>query len=593
MVKSQGGGKFPPTDEQQAAIDVFQFHEDMAVVALAGSGKTTLAEFLARSRPKTSMVYCSFNAAVAKEARTRFPSNVTSRTMHSFAFRAVGKDYSDRLEAPRVPSWRVAEILRLPDRWEFGGCVLRGKQLARLVMDAVGRFTHSASPEPTRANIPVVPGLEYPEAHAALCSLLMSYVDLAWEDLSSRRGRLRFSHDHYLKLWSLGNPRLPGEVALADECQDLDPVIASVISRQDMQKVYIGDENQQIYAWRNAVNFLEKIDVSHRLPLRRTFRFGTVIADEANLILELLQSPLRVVGHDPVDSRLAVLNRPDVVLCRTNAAAIGHLIEAQVAGLQTALAGGTRQVEALARAAQQLMDGQPTDHPELLAFSDWNQVCEYVEQDSEGAELEVLVRLIEMHGTSVLLDAARNTVPEEQADFIASTVHQAKGREWSRVKLAADFPVPLRIDPVTGERSLRVEEARLAYVAVTRAMHLLDSRSLRYLAQLSAGLGQDRSFVEVDEPLSDEVAPGVVRRTAPTEQLICDPEHRARLVFRQVRYDPELVAAQRQLPGRQFRRVYGAEENVNIVDATVSAIELAEQWGLSIAEEARARVQGV
>ncbi len=67
-----------------------------------------------------------------------------------------------------------------------------------------------------------------------------------------------------------------------------------------------------------------------------------------------------------------------------------------------------------------------------------------------------------------------------------STVHKAKGREWSTVRIAEDFTEPLDPDnldaagePLPG----RIEpgEARLAYVAVTRAQHRLDLGGLSWI----------------------------------------------------------------------------------------------------------------
>jgi superfamily I DNA/RNA helicase len=58
-------------------------------------------------------------------------------------------------------------------------------------------------------------------------------------------------------------------------------------------------------------------------------------------------------------------------------------------------------------------------------------------------------------------------VPEGEADVVVSTVHKAKGREWSRVRVADDFS-PFR-NRRGGRREIQPEDVRLFYVAVTRA----------------------------------------------------------------------------------------------------------------------------
>jgi superfamily I DNA/RNA helicase len=82
--------------------------------------------------------------------------------------------------------------------------------------------------------------------------------------------------------------------------------------------------------------------------------------------------------------------------------------------------------------------------------------------------------------------AVAQLVPEQQAEVTVSTAHKAKGREWARVKIADDFTPPQDSDqqddngrPVPGP--IDDGEARLAYVAVTRARHRLDIGGLSWI----------------------------------------------------------------------------------------------------------------
>ncbi|WP_094791824.1 3'-5' exonuclease [Streptomyces kasugaensis] len=80
---------------------------------------------------------------------------------------------------------------------------------------------------------------------------------------------------------------------------------------------------------------------------------------------------------------------------------------------------------------------------------------------------------------AALLQAVDRLVPETAAQVTVSTAHKAKGREWARVRIAPDLTPPGDADEVDA-RGLPVPkpvdeaEARLAYVAVTRARHHLD-----------------------------------------------------------------------------------------------------------------------
>lgn len=573
---------FKPTAEQEDIRAAFATGEDLAVVALAGTGKTTTLNLLARDHPLRMMTYVAFNRSIAEEAQRKFPRNVIAKTMHSFAFAAVGRRFADRLNGPRVPSWKVANILRLPERFEFGEFSLRSHQLARLAMESVTRFCHSDSEYPEWRNIPKVTGLETPAARSALAEMLFPFVEMAWLDLSSPDGDLRFSHDVYLKLWAMGDPGLPGEVVLADEAQDFDPVIKQIVERQSGQKCYVGDNNQQIYEWRGSIDALSSFEVAHRLPLQRSFRFGPAVAAEANRLLELLGSDLRVEGHEPIESRLAYLTDPDCVLTRTNAAAIARLMAAQVAGKRAGLVGGTAQVEALAQAALDLTQGRKTTHHELLAFENWNQVRDYVEEDSDAKELKMLVRLVDRHGAQELLNAVQRAVPEHSAELVISTAHKAKGREWERVLIDDDFQEPF--DEETGEWNKG--ELRLTYVALTRAQKYLDPTSLFWLTQQAYG-DESRVILGVDD-VPERVV--VELPPVPSEQLVCDPEDATRLMFRRTPYSPDLVAAQQRLSRSRFFGEYCGETKVRVCLATQQALEIAERFGLTISAAARDRV---
>jgi superfamily I DNA/RNA helicase len=78
-----------PTQEQQRARDAFAAGGDLAVVAGAGTGKTSTLMLMAEATSKPGL-YLTFNRATADDARSRFGQNVLCRTAHSIAFRATG-----------------------------------------------------------------------------------------------------------------------------------------------------------------------------------------------------------------------------------------------------------------------------------------------------------------------------------------------------------------------------------------------------------------------------------------------------------------------------------------------------------------------
>jgi ATP-dependent exoDNAse (exonuclease V) beta subunit len=265
---------------------------------------------------------------------------------------------------------------------------------------------------------------------------------------------------------------------LLDEAQDANPVVAAIVGRQQhAQRILVGDRCQAIYGWRGAIDAMSRFQADQRFCLSQSFRFGRPVAAEANKWLQLLDAPLRLRGFDRISSTVGPVACPDAVLCRTNAEAVRQVLAGVDQARRVALVGGGEQIRRLAQAAISLKAGRGTDHPELFAFQTWAEVQDYAANDHAGADLKVLVDLVDSHGPEVLVDLVDQLVAEQDADLVVSTAHKAKGREWPRVRLAGDFPQPHQDrDGQPGE--VPRAEAMLAYVAVTRARQALDPAGL-------------------------------------------------------------------------------------------------------------------
>lgn len=470
-----------PTDEQAAIVAAFRGGHSMVVEAGAGTGKTSTLILLGKARPERRMIYIAYNKPIAVDAERRFPNNVRCSTAHSLAYRAIGHRYRSRLDGPRLPARAIADRLGTSALRLRGAdkktIVLDATRVARLTMATVGRFcrTTSAAVEPWMVEVP--DGLDAGQA-AELRKHVLPYATRAWDDLSRTDGVLPFSHDCYLRLWAMSRPRLDADVVLLDEAQDADPLIASVVMGQRQhgtQLVLVGDANQAIYGWRGATDAMSSFEADRRLWLSQSFRFGPAIAAEANKWLDVLESDLTLRGFDRIVSYVDDVARPDAILCRTNAGCVGQVMRRLDHGDRVALVGGGKQIRQLAEAAIQLQGGGSTNHPDLMAFTSWEQLVDYVENDGSGSDLKTFVALIEKHGADAVLRTVDRLVPEERANVVVSTAHKAKGREWSTVQIHDDFRKPAK------DAEIHRPEAMLAYVAVTRAKQVLDRRGLAWV----------------------------------------------------------------------------------------------------------------
>lgn len=509
--------KHPLTEEQETIIRAALVEPILVIEAGAGCGKTSTLVELAKAMPGRGQ-YTAFNASLVAESSAKFPSSCPCNTIHSLAFRQEGIKYKHRLNKGRVRTSEVAAMLSVAPLTVKGADgkdkVLDGGMLVALLLKAIKRFCHSADKQVSGRLLGrvVVSGVR-DEDQELVREYLTPYLSKIWDDIKNPKGTLPFTHDHYVKLWQLNSPIISASYILLDEAQDTSPVMLDVLAQQvarGTKVILVGDSGQQIYSWRGAVNALAAFPEARRLTLSQSFRFGPVVAEVANAVLEHLaeKTPLVLKGFGKVVSRLTRLAinppagtqiaEPDAIICRTNAGAVQSLFDAIANGKRPHLVGGGDDVLKFVRAALDLQQGRRTDHPELCVFESWNEVKLFSKTD-EGEDLKLMVRLIESFTAQRIADALKHMPAERDADLVICTAHKSKGREWRRVRLASDF-VPLS--------KMCDEELRLLYVAATRAQNLLDLETCPpFLSEGKDGEREERRInLATARRLSEEIA---------------------------------------------------------------------------------------
>jgi superfamily I DNA/RNA helicase len=111
---------------------------------------------------------------------------------------------------------------------------------------------------------------------------------------------------------------------------------------------------------------------------------------------------------------------------------------------------------------------------------------DYAAHDPAGRDLQPFVDLVDTHGPDAILAAVDQLTDETHADVTVSTAHTAKGREWPTVQVGNDFPPPKDTDQHDDQgrpvpEPVSDTDARLAYVAVTRARQHLDLGGLSWI----------------------------------------------------------------------------------------------------------------
>ena len=344
-----------------------------------------------------------------------------------------------------------------------------------IILDTIRRFCYSADRQISEKHVPQIKG-PYPEEHMPeIRADIVPWARDVWKDMSNKDGELPITHDTYVKMWALSNPRIKKDFILFDEAQDANPVMLDVINKQDhAQKIFVGDKFQQIYGWRGAINAMDSLKVEHNTYITQSFRFGQEIADMANKILggymppELAPPPIRGLESKPGLVTLDGIENPDVIICRTNSGVISNVFRYLERDVKVYVQGGVQQMMLMLKGAQDLQEGKRTYAPDLALFRTWQEVIECSETES-GQELKSFVKMIKDHGIPKLIEGLSATAMYANgADLTLTTAHKAKGLEWENVRLYSDFMEPVENKP------LPQEEINLLYVAATRALGTLD-----------------------------------------------------------------------------------------------------------------------
>lgn len=486
-----------PTKEQQEIIDAVASGQTLKVAALAGTGKTSTLQFIAQAYPNRKGLYLAYNKALQLDAQKKFPYWIDCKTVHGLAFQKRGFPFMKQLALRPDYDTVIAELeidarqayLDLPpDKDNKIGRLeihLSSHFLLALCREIIRYFTFSDKDTLEIKDFTWIVQKEllerYPELKRILEDAdalqdftrgLYGYLERLCQkiwalQISPRSDLVPADHDTYLKLYQLQKPILEEyDYLLLDEAQDANPCILDILLNQRCQVIYVGDEYQQIYAFRGTVNAMQKVQAP-MLYLTQSFRFGDAIAEEANDILTLLKSPISLKGLSSLPGEVTEIDTPPYTfLARTNATLFEKCVEAILKGYRCCLLGDVNKTLSLFRSAFSLWSKKPQwiKDNRLTGFSTWKELIEFAEAEDDS-DLLGAVQFIRMHGEKSLellktIEQARR-VSEEQADIIFSTVHKAKGREWNRVVIANDFTLK------------HPHDQNVYYVALTRAKQVL------------------------------------------------------------------------------------------------------------------------
>ncbi|MEI7811055.1 MAG: UvrD-helicase domain-containing protein [Ignavibacteria bacterium] len=475
------------TDEQS---DIIETDKDIKVNAVAGSGKTTtLIEYAKSRNADKKLLYIAFNSSVRKSARDKFTalglSNVRIETAHSLAFDNIVKHSQYKLSQGYKTN-QIKDILSI-------NLNSRDKHAPYVLANHIKKFASFYC----NSKVARVQSLDYrsligdPVAKAFVNSYY-NEIEHGTRVLLAMmlRAEIDISHDFYLKLFQLKEPKLRYDYILFDEGQDASPAMLDVFLKQNTKKIIVGDTHQQIYSWRYAINSLENVHDFDEYPLNTSFRLDADIARLANSILKWKEhfTDYKENVITGVSKRQEIKSK--AVIARTNLRLLIKAIDMITSdrSIRKIYFEGNLNSYTYAGEGASLYDVLNLRNENFHLIRDdlmkgmksLDELKEYAEQ-SEETEISMMIDIVEEYGNEIpdLLKTLKEKHVEnndrKSADVIFSTVHRCKGLEYDEITLEKDFineDSILKLIKKDGldyiDKPALAEEVNLLYVAVTR-----------------------------------------------------------------------------------------------------------------------------
>ncbi len=443
-------------------VAIINSEGDIKVKAGAGTGKTTTLVGYAKNNSKKKLMYVAFNKAIQEEASSRFPSNTVCKTVHSIAYGQVGKFYqaAGKLNNGNLRASDVSKALKI------------APSVAKSGIDTINEFLYSSD-------------MSIDLAHALRAGVKNSMQTMAvdcarelWKRMTDIHDKsVMLIHDGYLKLFHVEGNSIRGyDTILMDEAQDANPVTTAIVNASNAEnKVYVGDRNQSIYAFRGAMNAMDSLNAKE-FPLRTSFRFGPELANVANTILEhSIGDDMRIVGAGSktmVHHNFTGVEGQVAHIARTNGFLIGRAIDLIDNGQTFHVVGGVDSLKInMLNDVYKLFMGQKDSFVRGFVgqFDSYEEFL-YHAGESDDPEMKWLSKTVEKYKKRIpfVVNSIRNTQVADmsKAENILVTGHKAKGLEFDTVRICDDFPTLSEFD---SEEGLDEQECNLIYVAVTRA----------------------------------------------------------------------------------------------------------------------------
>lgn len=504
---------FVPSPEQQAILNFVQSsRQNLAIEALAGTGKTTmLLEIARRLPPGGRRLFCAFNRDIVAELERRLQgTGVLTKTFHGIGFAALRKYLGVANMQPDGNKYRA-----LVTDWADNSDDL-AQAIETAILNApeeqAEAFGKDLRRESKKVAVDVLDWLRYKlvnwDDEAGLAEMISQYrLDedimndegitgviiaavpslMGKAEVETRQGHIDFTDMVYWPVkWNA--PVDQYHYVFTDEAQDLSPMQRRLIEKclASSGRIFVvGDKNQAIYSFAGADS--DSFDLSvqtfncHVLPMTVTRRCAQVVARHAARVVPsfkaLPTAPRGKVIWWAEERMLEVLKPGDMILCRLRAPLIRGVLECIGAGVPATILG-SEIGKALITILDKVSRRKGYSFDQLKAcLTEWKteQIERYKSRNDEqmATSVEDSVSALEAimdYAKASSLDMLKGEIDslfssrDSKTMVTFTTVHKSKGLESERIFILAPDKLPLG----GGD-----QEDNLDYVARTRAKSAL------------------------------------------------------------------------------------------------------------------------
>lgn len=451
------------TKEQSDII--YTDKKNIFIIARAGSGKTTTLIEFTKVRPHDIFLYLAYNTEIKENSKRKFFGNTEVHNIHSLAFKEIGKFYKHKI----TKNMKLIDIIfgvdylkeeYFKDKSNFSTFIIANRVLSLLTMYFNSRIKE----------------MDSFDSQDEILNYASEYFR-KMQDLSNKD--VKMTHDGYLKLYQLSEPILDYDYILVDEAQDSNEVMLDIVMNQKAFKIFVGDNYQSIYGFRNLVNVLDIKGIGERFYLTKSFRFGESISFVVNEFLSFYKNDFRPISGLGKDM-ICILDYsiPYTFITRTNAYLFDLAAQSTKQGKKIHILGGelvfNEMLDVMNLYLGKIFKIKSFYIRELKSFNNMKKVA----AETNDPELKFLCKVVEKYKediANIIIRIKNCIVKERNADIVFTNVHKSKGLEFFNVRLANDFmPLFDKNKKLINKSLIDQEEINIYYVAMTRAIENLE-----------------------------------------------------------------------------------------------------------------------